>query len=108
MFRSTFRISSALLALVAGLSLANSAQAQSVPYKEHSMGQLLSTVGNRQDWEAAGQGTHIGNYTETGHHFLNDDGTLYGVFTHTAADGSTDYGAYVGTFTLIGDTGFAR
>jgi hypothetical protein len=108
MFRNTFRNGSALLALVAGLSLANAAQAQTVPYKEHSVGQVLSTVGNRQDWVAAGQGTHIGNYTEVGHHFFNADGTLYGVFTHTAADGSTISGAYAGTFEVIGDTGFAR
>jgi hypothetical protein len=108
MFRNTFRNGSALLAVVAGLSIANSAQAQSVPYKEHSEAQIISTVGNRQDFVAVGQGTHIGNYTESGHHFFFEDGTLVGEFTHIAADGSTVSGAYAGTFSIIGDTGFAR
>src|SRR5262245_45240586 len=97
-----------LPAVVAVFCIAGPANAQHVPYKEKSNGHVISTVGNRQDWVTAGQGTHIGNYTESGYHFFNSDGTLSGVFTHTAADGSTDVGAYEGTFTVIGDTGFAR
>jgi len=108
MFCKMFRTGLLVVALVAGLSLAAIAQGNDIPYKEKSTGQIISAVGNRQDWVAAGQGTHIGNYTESGFHTFNDDGTLQGEFTVTAADGSTEHGIYFGTFAVIGDTGFAQ
>jgi hypothetical protein len=102
MFRKAFRIGLGLLSVVACLSLADSARAQAVPHKEKSTGQIISDTGRRQDWVAAGQGTHLGNYTEEGHHNYSADGSLSGAFTMTAADGSTISGTYEGSFAPIG------
>src|SRR5262249_18937142 len=102
MFRSACRSGSGFLAVVACLSLANAAPAQSVPYKEKSKGQIISDTGSRQDWVAVGQGTHVGKYTEAGHHDYAPDGSLSGEFTVTAADGSTISGTYDGSFAPIG------
>ena len=100
MFRSM------LLTLAAGLSLASVAAAQSVPHKESSQGQLTNVTATQMDWAAAGRGTHIGNYTEVGSHLYFPDGTLYGVFTVTAVDGSTISGTYDGFYFPLGDGTF--
>src|SRR5262245_18957054 len=102
MFRSACRSGWVFLAVVACLSLANAAPAQSVPYKEKSKGQIISDTGSRQDWVAVGQGTHVGKYTEAEHHDYAPDGSLSGEFTVTAADGSTISGTYDGSFAPIG------
>ena len=102
MFRNACRSGSGLLAVVACLSLANAASAQSVPHKEKSQGQIISDTGSRQDWVAVGRGTHFGNYTEAGYHDYAPDGSLTGEFTVTTADGSTISGTYEGSFAPIG------
>jgi hypothetical protein len=91
-----------LLGLVATLGLSATASAQTVPHKESSAGQLTNVTATQMDWVAAGTGTHIGAYTEVGSHLYFPDGSLYGVFTVTAADGSTVSGTYEGTFAPIG------
>jgi hypothetical protein len=93
---------SAVLLVVAGLSHAGAATAQTVPYKEMSEGRLTLVTDTIMEWEAEGVGTHIGRYTEAGFHFYFDDGTLFGSYTHTAADGSTATGVFAGTFGPIG------
>jgi len=103
MFRNTLRVGLGLLSVVACLSLADSAQAESVPHKEKSTGQIISDTGSRQDWVAEGTGTHFGRYTESGYHNYAADGSLSGAFTITAADGSTISGNYEGSFFPIGD-----
>jgi hypothetical protein len=64
MFRNMFRVGLGILSIVACLSFAGSAQAQTVPHKEKSTGQIIGGTGSRQDWVAAGEGTHFGSYTE--------------------------------------------
>ena len=102
MFRNTFRTGPALLALVAGLGLANPAPAQTVPHKESATGRLTLVTATEMQFVAAGHGTHLGKYTEVGSHFYFPDGTLFGGFTQTAADGATISGTYAGTFAPIG------
>lgn len=101
MFRNLFRSGLAALALVAGLSLAGSARAQ-VPHKESSNGQITGVTATEMTWVAAGHGTHYGNYTEEGSHFYFSDGTLFGTFTITTANGDTMSGSYAGTFADLG------
>jgi hypothetical protein len=93
---------SMLLTLATGLYLAGTASAQSVPHKEGSVGQITGDNGSVMTWVAAGNGTHYGKYTESGHHAYFSDGSLFGVFTVIAADGATLSGSYEGSFTPIG------
>jgi len=102
MFRNLFRVGFVVLGVVACLGLTGSAQAQTVPHKEKSNGQIIGDDGSRMDWVAEGTGTHYGRYTEQGYHFYSADGSLAGVFTVTAADGSTMSGTYEGSFAPIG------
>src|SRR5262245_52924431 len=90
-----------------------------VPHKESTEGQVISQVDPTEDtpgtltWTASGKATHMGNYTEAGsHRFTAPDErgiglVLDGVFTSTAADGSTISGTYSGTYEILGD-GTAR
>ena len=103
MIRNTLRVGLGLLSVVACLSLADPAQAETVPHKERSTGQIYSDTGSRQDWVAQGTGTHFGKYTESGYHNYAPDGSLSGAFTVTTADGSTISGTYEGSFFPIGD-----
>ena len=91
-----------LLGVVATLGLSGTASAQTIPHKEASAGQLTNVTATQMDWTTTGHGTHYGKYTEVGSHLYFPDGTLYGVFTVTAADGSTMSGTYEGTFAPIG------
>src|SRR5262245_61551901 len=92
-----------LFALAAVFALTAPAAAQSVPHKERSEGNLTNVTPTEMSWAAAGHGTHYGKYTEVGSHLYFPDGSLYGTFTVTAADGSTMAGSYEGVFYPIGD-----
>jgi hypothetical protein len=85
-----------------------------VPHRESTDGHLTSQINpsadnplGTQTWVAAGKATHMGNYTEVGsHNFTAPDAQgvgliLNGVFTSTAADGSTISGTYSGTYQLL-------
>src|SRR5262249_41601089 len=54
------------------------------------------------DFVAEGVATQMGHYTQTGGHDFYADGSLFGTFTSTAADGSTISGIYYGGFFPIG------
>src|SRR5262249_62247182 len=58
------------------------------------------------DFTAEGTATHMGKYTEMGGHDFYADGTLFGSFKSTAADGSTIAGIYYGVFFPIDDCFF--
>jgi hypothetical protein len=87
-----------------------------VPHKESTDGHLTSSINptatnplGTQTWVAAGNATQFGSYTEVGsHNFTAPDAQgvgliLNGVFTSTAADGSTISGTYSGTYTSLAD-----
>jgi hypothetical protein len=110
MFHHTFGLGSALLALVAGLSLASAAHAQTVPHKEKGAGHVdafyfASETIAVQEWSGGGQGSHIGQYSQSGLHAIDlTTGAITGVFTTTAADGATLSGHYDG-FVVLHDDG---
>jgi hypothetical protein len=108
MFRFTLRSLFVVLSLVAGLSVAGSAWAQSVPHMESSSGQIFNVTATQFEWVAEGQGTHFGSYSESGITRYYADGTCEGEFTVTAADGSTIGGIFYGTLFDLGGgyTGF--
>jgi hypothetical protein len=116
MNRSRVHVALALLALVVGLIIANLAVAgPTVPHKESADGQLTLRIDPTQTslgtmkWVAQGNATQMGKYSQVGSHNFsapNAQGqgqVLYGVFTSTAADGSTITGTYSGTYTLLGN-----
>jgi hypothetical protein len=85
-------------------------QAQVVPHKERTAGtvdvsEMESTTTAVQAWTAKGNATHMGKYSQVGSHKVNlsTGEILDGVFTSTAADGSTVSGIFYGTFALNGD-----
>jgi hypothetical protein len=76
-----------------------------VPYKESTDGVITNIVPitatnpvGHMDFEAEGEATRMGRYTETGGHDFYADGSLFGTFESTAADGSTISGYYYGVF----------
>jgi hypothetical protein len=104
MNRFHFRFGVALLAAVATLSLAGSAWAQTVPHKEHCTGTLTDVVPGTLFFAGQGEATHFGLYTIEGSNDFDADGNVFGgVFTTTAADGSTISGIYAGTYTPLAD-----
>jgi hypothetical protein len=112
MFRHPFRSVVALLALVAGLSLASPAHAQvTVPHKEHCKGTLTDVLLPTPThplpsllFAGVGQATHFGKYSVEGSNDFDDQGNvLNGEFTTTVADGSTISGVYEGTYTPLPD-----
>ncbi len=103
---NTVLATSILVGLSAPFAAADDA---TVPYKEHATGGLTNQVDptpenpvGHQDFAVVGNGTHMGQYTQVGGHDFFADGTLVGVFTSTAADGSTISGTYSGTFQPVG------
>jgi hypothetical protein len=108
MFRSVCKFSVA--AIVAGLAFAETSVASSAPHKEKCAGtvtvsELESPTVAVQAWEGSGNATHMGAYTEVGSHKADLlTGAIYdGQFTSTAADGSTVYGTYSGSFAINPD-----
>ena len=103
------RIGLVLLACVAGLSLANTAAAQSVPYKEKGAGHIdalyfLSPTIAVQEWSGGGLASHLGKYTQSGMHAIDlTTGAISGRFTTTAAEGATITGHYDGYIVLNPD-----
>lgn len=97
------------LSLIAGLSFASAAHAQSVPHKESSTGQIFNVTATQFEWVAVGEGTHFGKYSEAGVARYYADGTVEGEFAVTAADGSTISGIFYGTLFDAGGgyTGFS-
>jgi hypothetical protein len=91
-----------VLTLIAGLFLASAAQAQTVPHKEHRDGTLTDVVSGTLYFAGEGHATHFGHYTIVGSNDFDDLGNvLDGVFTTTAADGSTISESYSGTYTPL-------
>jgi hypothetical protein len=116
MNRSRVRIALTLLALGASLIVASVALAgPTVPHKESADGQLTLQINPTQTslgtmkWVAQGNATQMGKYSQVGSHNFsapNAQGqglVLNGLFTSTAADGSTISGTYSGTYTLLGN-----
>jgi hypothetical protein len=110
--RRDFALLTLALTAFAGLSLVNPALAgPTVPHKEKASGVIHvsevlpnSTIAV-QEWTAVGRATHMGKYTQVGSHKANlATGEIFdGVFVSTAADGSTVFGTFSGTFTINGD-----
>jgi hypothetical protein len=97
----------AVLAAIGGLGLGSAVLAQTVPHKEKAVGTIDSLsfpdAGTAvQKWSGVGEATQMGRYTQSGRHSIDlATGEVSGVFTSTAADGSTISGTYDGTVTEI-------
>ena len=105
MKRESLKAANWVSAVALVLGLASFAQADSpVPLKENANGQLTNVVlpvgetPGHMDFVAVGQATQLGKYNEVGGHDFYPDGTLFGEFETTAADGATISGMYYGTF----------
>ncbi len=94
------------IAVLGVFCAAGAAHAHTVPHKESCDGRLTSVTPITMDFVGTGVATHMGKYHIVGGHLYFPDGTLFGVFTSTAADGSTISGTYAGTFAPIGGTLF--
>ena len=92
-------------AVVALALLAGAAQAgPTVPHKEKCAGVIVDAVPGTLQFAGVGQSTHFGRYTIEGGNDYDDQGNVTdGVFTTTAADGSTISGVYKGTYTPLND-----
>jgi hypothetical protein len=109
MKRQSMKTLSLVAAIALVLSLADLVQAGSktVPHKERTSGQATNIVPpdgdnpGRLDFVASGHATHLGNYIEVGGHDFYPDGTLFGEFESTAANGDTISGIYYGTFQVL-------
>jgi len=105
--RSACRKFKFALAIGVSLALASVAQAETKPHKERCSGtihvsEMISPTVAKQEATGEGNATHMGKYTETFAHKVDlAAGTIFdGVFVSTAADGSTAYGTYSGTFAI--------
>jgi hypothetical protein len=93
------------LAVITGLG--DSVSAKTVPHKENASGTIDSLSFPIpgiaiQEWSGVGTATTMGRYTQSGAHAIDlATGEVNGVFTSTAADGSTVFGTYDGTVTEI-------
>jgi hypothetical protein len=83
----------------------------SVPAQGSADGQVILQINPTPDnpvgvqvYEAAGQSTLLGRYTQRGITFFTADGDVTGSFVMTAADGSTVSGSYSGTVAPIPGT----
>jgi hypothetical protein len=111
MKRNSMKTLSLVAAIALVLSLADFAEAgkesKTVPHKERTSGQAINIVPpdgenpGHLDFVGSGYATHLGNYTETGGHDFYPDGTLFGEFESTAANGDTISGIYYGTFQVL-------
>lgn len=73
-----------------------------VPYKGRASGTLTTVSPGFLSFTAIGNATHLGRYTEVGSNNFDEFGNVSnGVFTYTAADGSTLSGTYSGTYTPL-------
>jgi len=79
----------------------------SVPIKGSADGQVIFQINPTdknpvgvQVYEATGESTLLGRFTDRGISFFTLDGSVTGTFVLTAADGSTVSGSYSGTLAL--------
>jgi hypothetical protein len=83
-------------------SFAAAARAQSVPHSERCRGRITSFGSDSIEYEGQGNATHFGRYTIIGSHDFDEQGNIFnGTFTTTTADGSTVWGTYTGTTTVL-------
>jgi len=100
------------LTVVIGLGQAGPAAADTtVPIRGSANGQVILQIDPTDEnpvgvqvYEAKGQSTLLGRFTDRGISFFTSDGSVTGVFVLTAADGSTVSGSYSGTLVPIPDT----
>lgn len=92
------------LSIVAATLITSVTQAQTVPHSERYAGTITAFSPGAIEYTGAGVATHFGKYTIVGSHEFDAEGNIFnGVFTSTAADGSTISGVYTGTTTLLPD-----
>ena len=108
-----FSLRPAVLALtaLAVLSSRPAAADTRVPIKGSADGQVILQINPTlenpvgvQVYEATGESTLLGRFTDRGISFFTLDGSVTGTFVLTAADGSTVSGSYSGTLAPIPGT----
>jgi hypothetical protein len=93
-----------LLSVITLAPLAKADGAQPVPHKEHCLATITTFTADTIEYAGSGNATHLGRYTIVGGHHYDADGNLFdGDFVSTAADGSTLFGVYTGTTTILPD-----
>ena len=104
MSRSLKQFIIALSVVTLACLTASRAPAQTVPHRERCSGTITNNSPTAIEYACQGVATSFGKYTIVGGHEFDPNGNIFnGGFTSTAADGSTIWGIYIGTTTILPD-----